>query len=128
MANINPTMNIRVGTGAGEDDLSLQLATWTNLNGANNVGTAIIMPQHSDRCVQITGCFNAATVVIEGSNDGTTYANLTAPDGSAASFTAPGIKQLVEVPLYVRPNMPVNNIASDVSVKMLLRRNVPLTR
>ena len=128
MADITPNVAFKIGNDPGEDDGSLRTATWTNLNGANNTGVAIKFPQHSDRTVQLVGCINAATVVIQGSNDGTNYANCTDSTGAVASFTALGIKQLVEAPLFVRPHMPVNNIASDVSVVMLLRRNSPLTR
>ena len=128
MADITPNVAFRIGNDPGEDDGSLRTATWTNLNGANNTGVAIKFPQHSDRTVQVTGCFNAGTIVIEGSNDGSTYANLTDPSAGAASFTAAGIKQLVEAPLFVRPKVVANGAATDVAVTMLLRRNSPLTR
>ena len=128
MATIAPTMNIRVGTGPQEDDLSVLTASWANMNGANNTGNFVIHLQHSDRSVQMTGCFNTATVVIEGSNDGLTYANLTDPTGAALAFTTPAIKQITEVPLYTRPRVVANGAVTDVGVAMLLRRNSPLTR
>jgi hypothetical protein len=128
MATIVPNMNFRVGTGPKEDDQSLILASWANLNGANNVGTPVLFAQWADRSVQLTGCFNTGTVVIEGSNDGTNYSNLSDMNGNAVAFTAAGLRQIVEAPLYARPRVVANGAATDVGVTLLLRRNSPLTR
>ena len=127
--SITPTMNIRVGTGVQEDDLSLILVTWPNLNSTNSQGTAVMLPQHSDRTVQFLGTFNGCTAVLEGSNDGTNYKTLTDAAGSAISTTASSLKQVTEAPLYVRPNVNTNaGVATDMACVMLLRRNGRLTR
>lgn len=128
MAAIAPNMNIRVGTNIQEDDGSLIVVTWPNLNGANNTGAPVLFPQHSDKTVQLTGCFNTATIVIEGSNDGTNYSNLTDRVGNVVSFTAAGLKSIMDSPLYVRPKVATNGAATDVEATMLMRRPGKLTR
>lgn len=128
MADIKPTMNIRVGQNPQEDDGSLVLATWQNLNGANNTGSPVRFSHHSDKTVQLTGCFNTATIVMEGSNDGVTYANLTDRVNNTLSFTVAGLKAINESPLWVRPRVVANGAATDVVAKMLMRRPGPLTR
>lgn len=74
-------------------------AVWSNLAGAET-GIAANVPRR-DLAVQVSGTIGGATVVVEGSNDGTTWAGVT--DGTAAiSFTAAGLKRIVEHPLYFR--------------------------
>lgn len=128
MAAIAPTMNIRVGVNPGEDDGSLVLASWANLNGANNTGNPVSFPHHADKCIQLTGCFNTANVVVEGSNDGATYANLTDRVGNTVLFTAPGIKTISDSPLFVRPKVATNGAVTDVGAALLMRRVPQLTR
>lgn len=124
-----PTMNIRVGTNPGEDDLSLMLVTWPNLNNTQWLGTPVSMAQHSDATIQFNGTFNGATVVLEGSNDGTNYFTLTDAAGTATSYTSKALKQVTERPLFVRPNANTSvGVATDLSATLLLRRNAPLTR
>lgn len=126
---VNPAMNIRVGINPGEDDGSLILVTWCNLNSTQWLGAPVQLPQHSDRTVQIANTFNGATVVLEGSNDGVNYKTLTDAAGGALSATAALLKQVTEAPLFVRPNANTSvGIATAIDVSLLLRRNVPLTR
>ena len=61
------------------------------------------MGRYSERTVQVSGTFGSATVVVEGSNDGTNWFALTKPAATAISFTAAGGASIVENPLYVRP-------------------------
>lgn len=126
---VSPTMNIRVGVNPGEDDGSLILVSWLNLNATNWLGAAVPLPQHSDATIQFNGAFNGATVLLEGSNDGTNFKTLTDAGGTATSYTAAALKQVTERPLFVRPNANTSvGVATDLSAVMLLRRNAPLTR
>lgn len=126
---VNPAMNIRVGTNIKEDDGSLVLVSWCNLNSTQWWGAPVMLPQHSDRTVQFAGTFNGATVVLEGSNDGVNYRTLTDAAGSALSATAAALKQVTEAPLYVRPNANTSvGVATAIDAVLLLRRNGPLTR
>jgi hypothetical protein len=129
MATIKPNMNIRVGVNPGEDDGSLILVTWTNLNTANSVGSAVCLPQHSDRSIQFSGTFNNVTAVLEGSNDGVNFNTLTDASGVALSVTSKSLKQVLEAPLWVRPNVNTNaGVNTDLSATLFLRRNGRLTR
>lgn len=127
--SVIPTMNIRVGTGVQEDDLSLVLVTWSNLNAVNWLGEKVQLAQHSDRTIQFSGTFNSATFALEGSNDGANWKTLTDAAGTALTATAAALKQVTEAPLYVRPNVNVNvGVATEGVATLLLRRNGRLTR
>lgn len=127
--SVVPNMNTRVGKWKGEDEDSLVLVTWTNLNAVNWLGEKVQLPMHSDRTIQFSGTFNAATIVLEGSNDGSTWKTLTDAGGSAVSATVSALKQVTEAPLFVRPNANTNmGVATELVATLLLRRNGRLTR
>lgn len=118
MATVQPSI------AKGGDD-SIQTYTWA-LTGTND-GAPAQLPEWADRSVQvgISGdTFNAGTVIIEGSNDGVTWTTLRDPASNALSFTAAGLKQVLEATLYIRPRASVSVTA--VSVIMMLRRANPL--
>jgi hypothetical protein len=106
-----------VGTGDG----SLKLATWDNLDEADTAPPAIEFQEWGDRSVQVVGTFSGGTVVIEGSNDGATYATLTDPHDTPLSFTATGLMQIVEIPMFIRPRVTLGS-GVDVDVYILMRR------
>lgn len=56
-----------------------------------------------DRCIQVAGTFGSATVTVHGSNDGTNYAALRDNTGTAISITTAAIRQIGEIPTYVKP-------------------------
>jgi hypothetical protein len=96
--------------------------TWT---GATNGDTFQPIPtefaDYSDRSIQVSGTFGGATVNLQGSNDGTNFANLSDPQGVAIGFTASGIKQVLEAVLYQRPAIS-GGTGSSINVSMFLRR------
>jgi len=119
MADIAPIINKRIDP----DDGSVIKATWNSLVTANNVGVAASFIQFADRCVEVRGTFNGAIVTMQGSNGGTAYYTLTKPDGNQVVFNnAAGIAQIVENPLYIRPNVTTvaNNMA--LTVDLVMRR------
>lgn len=106
-------------------DGSAQLVTWT-LTGTDD-GAPLQFGQWADRSVQvgITGDnFNAGTVVLEGSNDGVTWTTLRDPSSTALSFTAAGLKQVLEAVAYIRPRATV--AVTTVNVILFARRNNPM--
>lgn len=106
-------------------DGSVIQSKWT-LTGTND-GEPLLASQWADRSVQVgvTGDnFNAGTVIIEGSNDGTTWTNISNPAGSALSFTAAGLKQILENTAYVRPRASVS--VTSVQVFLVARRTNPM--
>jgi hypothetical protein len=117
MANINPTLN-RALQGAQ----SVALASWALGNA--DTGVAIEMTDWSDRSVQVEGTFGAATVVIQGSNDGANFETLRDPQGVALSFTSSGLKQVLETTRFIRPASS-GGTATAVTVTMVMRKNDP---
>ena len=81
-------------------------ATWSGLLNGDS-GASISWAALSDKTVQLLGTFGAGgTVVIEGSNDGgTTYATLSDEQGTALSFTAAGLKLVLQNPEKIRPRV-----------------------
>jgi hypothetical protein len=107
------------------EDRSLYTVTWT-LTGTDD-GGAIKFAQWADKSIQcgITGdTFNSGTVILEGSNDGTTWTQLHDPSNTAIAFTAAGLKQVLEMTAWVRPRASVS--VTSVNVVMAIRRQQPL--
>lgn len=99
--------------------LALHRVKWAALGGSD-VGAKVGMADFQDRTVQVFGTFGSGTVVIQGSNDdGTTWATLTDPLGNALSFTSAGMKQITELPQFIRPSVSGGtNSAIDVYLHM----------
>lgn len=71
--------------------------------GNADSGSSFNVPFSAEITAQITGTFGSATVVVEGSNDGTNWTTLTKKGGtSAASFTSAGLCTVNENPAYIR--------------------------
>lgn len=77
------------------------IATWTAMGDADT-GTAIRMGGASDRSIQFSGTFGGATIVLQGTNDGTNWVTLTDPQGNAISKTSASIEQICELTRQVR--------------------------
>lgn len=97
---------------------SVNIVTW--VMGIADTGVAVNMADAADRCVQITGTFGGATVLVEGSNDGTNYATLSDPQGNAISKTSAGIEQIEEVTRYIRCSTSGGS-GSTITVTLLVR-------
>lgn len=80
----------------------------------DTVGAAIELSAWQDRTVQLFGTWDSATVVIQGSNElvPTTWATLRDPAGNNLSFTADGLKAILELPRWIRPSKS-GGVASD---------------
>lgn len=105
-----------------EGDGSALLCLWETLTNANTTGTPLAMMPWADRCVQVVGTFDSATVVIQGSNDGTNWATLADPQGNALSFTATGLEAILELPRYIRPSTSGGGGSQDIDVYLVARR------
>lgn len=79
--------------------------------GNADTGDARQMSYVQDRTVHCFGTWGGATLVIEGSNDprvesdlpSAVWVTLRDPAGNALSFTADGLKAILELPKYIRP-------------------------
>lgn len=115
MATITPTV-VRVTDGGVK---GVYLATWTSI-GDSDTCSPVLMSGAADRSVAITGTFNSATVVLQGSHDATNYFTLTDPQGNAISKTAAGLEQIEELTRYIRPSSS-GGTASVTTVNVLLK-------
>jgi hypothetical protein len=96
--------------------------TWTPITAANNVGNALEMPGSSDRSVQLDGTWDSGTVVLQGSNDGTTWFTLTDPQGNAISKTSNALEAISELTRYIRPSSSGGGGSHSVSCRVLLKK------
>jgi hypothetical protein len=96
------------------------ICLWETLTSANAVGDSLEMTAWSDRSVQFVGTFDSATVVLQGSNDGTTWVTLTDPQGNAISKTAAGLEAISELTRYVRPSTSGGGGSQDIDVYLLV--------
>ena len=94
------------------------LVTWPNLGNADS-GGAFETKWHRDFCVTIIAAnYGAATIVLEGSNDGTNYITMADPQGNALSFTTSNrLEQLLEVPRFIRPRTS-GGTGTDITVQL----------
>jgi hypothetical protein len=117
MATVNATVT-RNGDGSVLK-FSFDALTTTNDNGA-----AIPFAEWADRSVQVTGTFGSGgTLKLQGSNDGgTTWVDLTDPQGNAISFTAAGLEAVTEVVELARPYVSAGDGSTDLDVFVLCRR------
>lgn len=115
MAVITPTMTKAAGGGSP----NVYIVSWAAMGNADT-GTEVQMSGASDRSVQIEGTFGGATVVIQGSNDGTNWQSLTDPQGNAISTTAAKLEQISELTRYVRPSTS-GGVGTSVNVTLLLK-------
>ena len=110
-------------------DGSVIQVTWNHLDATNNTGAAIAFSQWADRSVQITGCFNTANVVWEGSNDnGNSFLPLSNPQGTALNVGVPTFAQVTEVAGLARPRTTSGGTGQDIVVSAVLRRATQLVR
>ena len=77
-------------------------AEWAVNTGDDGTPITSVGPKTS---VQVTGTFGGATVAIQGSNDGTNWVALNdeAAPASACSFTAAGVKGVLQFTKYIKP-------------------------
>lgn len=100
-----------------------QVYTWTPLTTTNADGQGAGYSGAGDRTVQITGTFGAGgTVIVEGTLDGTNWYQLKDPSNTAISFTAAGLKAILENVLLVRPRVTAGDGTTSITATLLVRR------
>jgi hypothetical protein len=116
MATITPT----------KQDVAQTVAiwTWAALTAANDTGVALgkNFMDFVDRSVQIAGTFDGATVILEGSNDGTNYRPLTDPQGNDISKTSASLEQITESVLHARPRLTGAGGSTSITVTIAARK------
>ena len=84
-----------------------RIATWAAETTAGSATIERYAPHVSLVCaaVQVSGTFGSATVVLQGSNDGITYATLKDPSGANLSFTAAGYAEFSSGASFIKPSI-----------------------
>lgn len=95
--------------------------TWTPITNANADGAPVSSVLTGDRCVQVSGTFGGATITMQGSLDGSTWATLSDPTGTALTFTAAGLKGISEAAKFIRPLLSGGS-GSSVTVRLFVRK------
>lgn len=130
MANIAPSKVELPSIVDGK--IAIHVITWANMaNG--DIGLPYALPEWADRNVQVAGTPGAGgNARIEGSNEGnpaaqpqslpTDYATLNDASGTALNFTAAGLKEISECPLWIRPNITAGDGTTSLTVILVVRR------
>jgi hypothetical protein len=116
MSVISPTIS---AIKAYEENTNI--VEWTPVTEADTCAP-VEMPGFTVRSIQIDGTFGGATVTFQGSNNGTTYATLSDPQGNAISKTSAAIEQVEEVTRYVKPVLAGGSSTSLKMTLLLVRR------
>lgn len=111
-------------------DGRVKTIVWSDLNSTDSSGTAAQdFALFSDRSVQMRGTFGTGTlssVVLRGSNDGgTTWANLTDPQGNVISLSSAGLKQITEVCGLISPLAQGGDTTTLVDVYVIGKKVYP---
>lgn len=116
MATLNPTI-------ARYGDHTVTF-TWGPLTNANVDGAPIppAFSDYVDRCIHILGTFDSATVVWQGSNDGTNYLTLDDAHDTALSKTAADIEQVNQSALFQKPSTSGGGASQSITVIAVCRR------
>jgi hypothetical protein len=113
MATINPVpQELIVGNA---------IYTWQLASGDD--GAPIGVTGSGDRSVQVQGTFSAATVLIEGTLDMTTWYTLRDPSGVALSFTAANLKAVLENVVAIRPRVTGGDVGTTITAIIAVRRD-----
>lgn len=106
-----------------ETSLDVAVTTWANLLSGDD-GEPVRLAVYSDRSIQLSGTFGGASVTIGGSNDGITYHALTDTSGTALSLTSACLKQIVELPVYLKPRVFGGDGTTNLTVVLAGRRSI----
>lgn len=101
--------------------------TWTSLLSADATGTEIKRAEFMDvnwQVVMNAAGSPAATLTLQGSNDGTNWFTLSnAAGGTALTFTASGGAASLERPIFLRPKLTTAGTSADYTVIVHLSRS-----
>ncbi len=105
---------------------------WETLTTTNDTGLPLNpnggSVSFSDKTVHVKGTFGVGgNVIIEGSNDGSTYITLTDPLGvDLNTITAETVVAILENPLYIRPRVTAGDGTTDIDVILVGRATLQL--
>lgn len=91
---------------------------------AGDDGEPVRLAVYSDRSVQLAGDFSGASVTIGGSNDGVNYHALTDTSGAPLTLTASALKQIVELPVFLKPRVFGGDGSTNITVILAGRKSI----
>lgn len=106
-----------------ETSLDVAVTTWAGLS-ADDDGEPVRLAVYSDRSIQVSGVFGGASVTIGGSNDGETYHALTDTAGEPLTLTAGALKQIVELPVFLKPRVFGGDGTTNLKVVLSGRKSI----
>lgn len=106
-----------------ETSLDVAVTTWDGL-AAGDDGEPVRLAVYSDRSIQVSGTFGGASVTIGGSNDGVTYHALTDTAGEPLTLTSGALKQIVELPVFLKPRVFGGDGTTALTVTLAGRRSI----
>ena len=99
-----------------------RIYTWATM-GLGDVGAPVGSTGSGDRTVQIEGVFGVGTSVqIEGTLDGQNWHTLRDPTGALLTFSASGLKTVLENVVQLRPHVSAGDGTEQIVVTMAVRR------
>ena len=111
MATITPTVTRKYDR---------RVVTWSAFSTADTAVAHVVDVPATRSAVQVTGTFGGATIVMQGSLDGTNFFNLTDAFGNALSITAAGGADMNTAVLHIRPSSS-GGTGDDVTVTFVIR-------
>lgn len=113
MATISPSPN-----GA----YKASVVTWTPIATGDTINAyEVAGATGALAAVQFTGTFGGATVNLQGSNDGSSWFELSTPSGTAVSTTASALFEVSTAVLFLRPSISGGS-GDAVTVVLALRQ------
>jgi hypothetical protein len=109
-----------VGSG-GVENSGAWSYKWKGLEAGDTAGATshVITP---DASIQVSGEFDGATVTIKGSNDGSVWFTLNDTRGVALTFAAAGLRQVLEVCKFLKPELAGGGASTDLNVTIVAVR------
>lgn len=109
-------------TNTAQDFADNRVYTWTPLTTTNADGAGVGFIGSGDRTIQVTGTFGAGgTVIVEGTLDGTNWFQLRDPSSTVISFTAAGLKAILENVVQVRPRVTAGDGTTAITAILQVR-------
>lgn len=97
--------------------------TWTPLTTTNADGQPAQYQGVGDRVIQVIGTFGAGgTIVLQGSTDGVNWFGLHDPSNTLISFTAAGLKAVLENCPYIRAFVTAGDGTTAITAQLAVRR------
>lgn len=106
-----------------ESSQDVAVTTWAPLH-ADDDGEPVRLAVYSDRAIQVAGTFGGASVTIGGSNDGETFHALTDTQGEPLTLTVGALKQIVELPVFLKPRVFGGDDTTNLKVVLSGRRSI----